>query len=261
MDLSIVIVNYNNYLLTNNCINSVINNISNIDYEIILIDNNSNNNSVEIFQNEYKKYNNIKVISNPKNVGFGAANNKAVEEAKGAYILILNPDTIIIDDSIEKMLNKISNNKDIGLISCKLLNEDKTLQYSCRRFLDFKSFIIARTPLKKLFPKKYIDKINSLYLMNDYTHDYETEVDWVMGSFMMIEKSLFQQVGGFSPQYFMYFEDVDLCFKIKIKNKKIIYSPNAQIIHLHRQESTKKINKLSFIHLSSMFKFYLTNKM
>ncbi|MNN40978.1 N-acetylglucosaminyl-diphospho-decaprenol L-rhamnosyltransferase [compost metagenome] len=93
--------------------------------------------------------------------------------------------------------------------------------------------------------------------MKDYDHEHEKDVDCVMGSCMMIKKDYFQKIGGFSPQYFMYFEDVDLCYKVKSYGKRVVYSPNYEIIHLHRQESTKSLNKLSFVHFISMIKFYL----
>lgn len=255
-EISIIIVNYNNYLLTQRCIESILSNISNIEYEIIILDNCSQNDSYEKLKQVYLNNINISIIKNNVNVGFGGGNNIAVENSKYDNLLLLNPDIFVLDDSIDKMLNRLLSCDDIGIIGCKLLNEDGTLQYSCRRFIPFTKFLLARTPLKKIIGHKKVEKINESYLMKDYDHLYEKNVDWIMGSCLMLRKKDFWDVGGFSKEYFMYFEDVDLSYKIKIKGKKVLYFPNAKMIHLHKQESTKKINKLTFMHLISMIKFY-----
>lgn len=255
-DVSIIIVNYNRYKLTEKCVESVILNLNTLNYEIIIMDNCSNNDSFSILKEKYNNIDNVRVERSIVNDGFGDGNNKAVRLAKYDRILFLNPDVIVFDDSIEKMIDKLEESEDNGIVGCKLLNGDKTLQYSCRRFISFKNFIIARTPLKKLFSKTKVEKINADYLMKDYDHIIERNVDWIMGSCILIRKSDFNSVGGFSKEYFMYFEDVDLCFKIKQNNKRVIYLATAEMIHLHEQESVKKLNKLSFIHFSSMMKFY-----
>jgi GT2 family glycosyltransferase len=260
MDLSIIVINYKNYHLTKKCIDSVLNTIKNISYEIIIIDNNSPNDSYECLQSNFMQFKNIQIIRNSLNSGFGAANNLAVNYATGNYLLFLNPDVIVLNDSIVKMYEKFLNNEEIGLISCKLLNKDLSLQHSCRRFLTFHEFIFSRTPLKKLVNRKYRNKLNSKYLMYDFNHKNTESVDWVMGSCMLMEKNFFNFIGGFSKEYFMYFEDVDLCYKIHLNNRKVLYYSDAHMIHLHNQESVKKVNKLTYIHLTSMIKFYLKYK-
>lgn len=257
MNISVIIVNYKNYGLTEQCVKSVINTVeSNFDYEIIIIDNNSQNESFDYLKNKFKEYDFIKVIENNKNVGFGAANNLAASKATSEYLLFLNPDVVALDDSILSMYNRILNDENTGLISCKLLNGDMTLQYSCRRFMKFGDFLFSRTPLKHLIQSNKANVIDDDYLMKDYDHDSEKKVDWVMGSCMLLSKETFNKVGGFSKEYFMYFEDVDLCYKINAINKGVLYYPEAKMIHFHKQQSKKSINKLTFIHLSSMIKFY-----
>ncbi|EKY29474.1 glycosyltransferase family 2 protein [Clostridium celatum] len=256
INLSIVIVNYKNYTLTQKCIKSVLETVKNINYEIIVIDNNSPNDSYEQLSSGFKKVSNIKIIKNDKNVGFGGANNLGVEASKGEYILLLNPDIIVLDDAIEKMYNKINSDKEIGLISGKLLNDDYTIQYSCRRILPFNKFVACRTPLSKIVSSEKREKINDIYLMKDFDHNSTADVEWVMGACMMMHKDEFIKLGGFSKEYFMYFEDVDLCYKVRKYNKTVVYLHNAQMIHLHNQESKKRINKMTFVHLQSMIKFY-----
>lgn len=255
-ELSIIIVNYKNYELTIKCINSVIHSLNEIDYEIIVIDNDSPNESFEEIKDSFIQNEKVRAIKNEKNSGFGSANNLGVTLSKGKYVLFLNPDIIVLKNAINKMMNLLKQDKEIGLLSGKLLNDDYTIQYSCRRILPLIDFLICRTPLSKFISKKKKSEINSIYLMKDYNHNEIREVDWVMGACMLMERSFFENIGGFSEEYFMYFEDVDLCYKVKVNSKKVIYFPEAEMIHLHNQESTKKINKMTLIHLQSMFKFY-----
>lgn len=255
-ELSIVIVNYNNYSLTIDSVKSIIENTVNVNYEIIIMDNCSTNDSYEILKEKFKNYSEVIIKRNRLNSGFGDGNNKAVEFTKSDILLFLNPDVLVFDNSIQMLLYEMNCNEEIGVLGAKLLNIDKSLQYSCRRILNRKEFLIARTPLKKIFFKKYVCKINNKYLMKDISHDNKIEADWLMGSCLMMRKDLFNKVGGFSSEFFMYFEDVDICYKIKKIGKKILYLPSARMIHAHEQASVKRINKMTFIHLSSMFKFY-----
>lgn len=256
MDLSIIIVNYKKFMLTEQCINSVLENVKNLRYEIIVIDNNSPNESYSYLYDKYKDVEKIKIIRNDSNSGFGAANNLGVKHSNSKYILLLNPDVIVLKEAIEQMYEELLKNAKAGIVASKLLNKDMTLQYSCRRFLSFTEFLLARTPIKKMASKKLVKKLNDKYLMKDYDHLEKKYVDWVMGSCILCRKDDFIKVGGFSKEYFMYFEDVDLCYKIEQLDKKVLYYPKAEMIHLHSQDSIKKVNKLTFIHLSSMIKFY-----
>lgn len=255
--LSIIIVNYKNYELTNKCIDSVIKSIkNNINYEIIVIDNDSPNDSYEKISEMFKGLNYITIIKNSSNAGFGAANNLGAEKAIGKYILFLNPDIFVVDDGIHKMLNKIKLDREVGLVSCKLLNDDRSIQYSCRRILPLGKFLCCRTPLSKFISKNIKDKYNFEYLMKDFNHNSSCEVEWVMGACMLMRRDFFFKVGMFSKEYFMYFEDVDLCYKVRKAGKKVFYLADVEMIHLHNQESTKKLTKMTIVHLKSMMKFY-----
>lgn len=256
MCLSIIIVNYRNYELTIKCIKSVKASIKNINYEIIVIDNDSPNQSYEKILNEFNNDNVVSVIKNNKNSGFGAANNLGAEKAGGEYVLFLNPDIVVVGNAIEKMLNKIKEDSEIGLLSGKLLNDDRSVQYSCRRILPLNKFLCCRTPISKLVSKNKKEQYDFEYLMKDFNHDVSSEVEWVMGACVLMRKEFFFEVGKFSKEYFMYFEDVDLCYKVRKKGKKVYYLADAELIHLHRQESTKKLSKMTMIHLKSMSKFY-----
>lgn len=254
--ISIIIVNYNRYNLTIKCIESILSVIKEKSFEIIVIDNCSTNESFKKLNELYNSNKEVKVYKTKKNEGFGSGNNYGVSKSQYNLVLILNPDVIVLEGAIEDMKKLLLKNDTNGIVGCKMLNGDKTLQYSCRRFIKFNRFIVARTPIKKVFSKKYVEEINDEYLMRDFTHNEIVEVDWLMGSCLMFRREDFYKVDMFSKEYFMYFEDVDLCYKFKKMNKKVIYLPTSEVIHLHEQESVKKINKLTFYHLASMFKFY-----
>lgn len=256
IELSVIIVNYMKYEMTQKCIDSFMKYVQNLKYEIIVLDNCSPNNSFEALSESYQEIECIRVVKNEINNGFGAGNNLAVSYANSDYILFLNPDVILLDDSVCSMLEVLEKQNDIGVIGAQLLNSDYSLQYSCRRFLSFREFVLARTPLKKIISNTKVMELNNKYLMRDMDHEIEQDVDWLMGSCLLVRKSEFLEIDGFSKEYFMYFEDVDLCYKYHLNNQRVYYYPNCKMIHLHEQESVKKINKLTFKHLESMFKFY-----
>ncbi len=156
IELSIIIVNYMKYELTQQCIDSVTKHLRNITYEIIVLDNNSSNNSFIKLTEMYQEVSNISIYKNEANNGFGAGNNLAVRYAQSEYVLFLNPDVILIDDSVSSMI------RSIGIVGSQLLNADYSLQYSCRRFLPFIEFILARTPLKNVITKTKAIELNKM---------------------------------------------------------------------------------------------------
>lgn len=234
MDLSIIIVNYNVKEFLQNLIHSIEKASINLKKEIIVIDNASDDGSVEFIKD---KFPDIKLISNNSNLGFGKANNIGLKQATGNYILILNPDTIVAEDTIEKMIKFFESNENIGLAGCKILNPDGTLQLACRRSFPgpWTSFTKV-TGLSSLFPNsKIFARYNLTYLDENQTY----EVDAISGSFMMMRKEVYEKVGGFDEQFFMYGEDLDLCYRIQKEGYKVYYNHSTQIIH-YKGESTKR---------------------
>ena len=236
MDLSIIIVNYNVKEFILNLLHSIKKASFNISSEIIVIDNASDDGSVDAIK---EKFPSVKLIENKKNIGFGAANNKGLELAQGDYILFINPDCIVSEDTFDKMISFFENNKDCGLAGCKILNSDGTLQLACRRSFPgpWTSFTKV-TGLSNIFPKSRIfTRYNLTYL--DENQSYE--VDAVSGSFMMIRKEVYNKVGGFDEQFFMYGEDLDLCYRVQKADYEVYYVHDTQIIH-YKGESTKRSN-------------------
>ena len=236
-DLSIIIVNYNVKNLLENCINSILSASKNFQTEIIVVDNNSFDGSPAYIKSRFDGYNDIRVIENNVNLGFAKANNLGVSAASGKYILILNPDTILREDTIDKCIKFIESRDDIGILSCKLVLPNGKLDLACRRSFPSSSVAFYRMiGLSKLFPNnKIFGKYNLTYL--DENSSYE--VDAVCGAFMLMKKEHFFKVGGFDEEYFMYGEDLDLCYRIKKENLKVYYYSGTGIIH-YKGESTKK---------------------
>jgi len=234
LDLSIIIVNYNVKEFLQNLIYSIEKASSNLTKEIIIIDNASDDGSVDFIKEKFPQ---IKLIANQTNLGFGKANNIGLKQASGKYVLLINPDTLVAEDTFEKMIKFFEQNENVGLAGCKILNPDGTLQLACRRSFPgpWTSFTKV-TGLSTLFPNsKIFARYNLTYL--DENKSYE--VDAISGSFMMMRKEVYEKVGGFDEQFFMYGEDLDLCCRIQKAGFKVFYVHSTQIIH-YKGESTKR---------------------
>ncbi len=236
MDLSIIIVNYNVKEFLQNLLNSIDKASSNISKEIIVIDNASDDGSVDIIK---EKFPSVRLIENKINVGFGRANNQGLEISKGKFILFINPDCIVSEDTLDNMVSFFESHPECGLAGCKILNSDGTLQLACRRSFPgpWTSFTKV-TGLSNLFSKNRIfARYNLTFLDENKTY----EVDAVSGSFMMVRNEAYEKVGGFDEQFFMYGEDLDLCYRVQKAGYKVYYVHNTQIIH-YKGESTKRSN-------------------
>lgn len=234
IDLSIIIVNYNVKEFLMNLLDSIRKAVNNLSVEVIVVDNASDDGSVDAIKEKFPE---VKLIVNEKNIGFGAANNLALKEAKGEYLLLLNPDTIVREDTFIEMIKFFKTHPDCGIAGCKVLNPDGTLQLACRRGFPgpWTSFTKVMG-LSKLFPKsRFFAKYNLTYLDENQTY----EVDAVSGAFMMMRKEVYEKIGGFDPQFFMYGEDLDLCYRAQKANYKVYYVHSTEIIH-YKGESTKR---------------------
>lgn len=242
-DISVIIVNYNVKDLLEQCIISILQASKNIKTEVIVVDNNSFDGSIEYLKEKFSSNPAVKLIASPINLGFAKANNLGAKEAKGEYLLILNPDTILQEDTLEKSLEFYRSNHGIGAMTCKLILPNGKLDLACRRSFPTPSVAVYRIlGLSKIFPKsKTFGKYNLTYLDENKTY----EVDAIVGAFMLIRKDIYDKVKGFDEEYFMYGEDLDLCYRIKKEGLKIFYYPETSIIH-YKGESTKK-SSISYV--------------
>ena len=231
--LSIIIVNYNTGKLLSDCIRSLWLNNHFLLPEIIVVDNNSSDKSIDLAKANSDK---IRFILNDENVGFAKANNQGLQIAQGQFILFLNPDTVALPQALEKILEFFKKTPDAGIVGCKILNPDGSLQFSCRSFPGFWNYFFESFFLYKLLPKnRWIGK----FYVTNFSYDKVKEVDVVLGAFMMTKKEILDQVGYFDERFFMYSEETDLCYRMKKKNKKVYFYPDAQIIHYGRASASQ----------------------
>lgn len=231
--VSIIIVNFNTVELLKNCLLSLIkyHNHKIDNYELIIVDNNSKEKSIE---DVFKIYPKVILIKLNENVGFSRANNIAAKQAKGDVLLFLNNDTLFIENSIDKMEGYLSNNEEIGVLGPKLLNADFSFQLSAGKLPNVAQEIIDKL-IYFFYRKLNIMKI----LIEKFLFRKIKEVEWVTGACMMVRRELFSLVNGFDESIFLYFEDKDLCARIRNKNKKIVYYPETSVIHLLGGSSSK----------------------
>ncbi len=244
MKLSIVILHTNDALIFQT-LDSVFKTVQ-TEFECILVDNNTNK---EQFEEMKKRYPQLHTIQNPANYGYARGINVGLKRATGDFVLALNPDIIVFEDTIDKMVQYMENNNDIAVLGPKLINADKTLQYSCRRFPKLSTMLFSRG----LF-KKYVNQAIASYEMHDADHTKIQEVDWMCGGFLLIRKEVFQIIGLMDEFYFLYFDDVDFCRRAHAAGK-VVYYPESEAIHAASYESKKKFIPF-LIHLRSMCYYF-----
>ena len=232
MDLSVVIVNYQTFELTKNTVNSIFEYDYPFSYEILVVDNASGDDSLSKLQGYFKDK--VKFIASSENRGFAAGNNQALKVAKGKYVLLLNSDTIVWENTLENIYNYMEKHSDVGATGCRVLLENGELDKACKR-----TFPNVKNSFFRLFhiPTKSEDDNYNL----DNLPDGEVyEIDCLTGAFMFIRKDALDEVGFLDETFFMYGEDIDLCFRIKKSGWKIVYYGKSKITHFKGASSKKQ---------------------
>jgi GT2 family glycosyltransferase len=234
MDLSIIIVNYNVKYFLEQALHSVFRACRNIDAEVYLVDNNSVDGSVEMVRNKFPL---VKIIENKENIGFSKANNQAIGKATGKYILLLNPDTVVEEDTFEKVISFMTNHPDAGGLGVKMIDGNGKFLPESKRGLPTPSAAFYKIfGLSALFPNSSLfGKYHLGYLDKDKIH----QVEVLSGAFMLLRKDVLDKIGLLDENFFMYGEDIDLSFRIIKAGYKNYYFPETRIIH-YKGESTKK---------------------
>jgi N-acetylglucosaminyl-diphospho-decaprenol L-rhamnosyltransferase len=231
MDLSIIIVNWNSLDYVQECIASIYDCTQGCEFEVIVVDNASSEQGVDLLKDEWP---NITVIKSPENLGFAGANNLGFRHSRGETILFLNPDTRLVGPAISIMLGRMRVLPTVGIVGCKLLNTDLSVQTSCiQRFPTIFNQLMDIEYLRLWWPSFPLWQIGALFA--DSAEPVEVEV--VSGACMMIDRTIFEKVGKFSEEYFMFAEDVDLCYQTTRLGLKNYYVGAATVIH-HGGKST-----------------------
>jgi len=261
MQLSIIIVNYKTANLTKQCIKNIVNLSLPFLYEIIVVDSASGDGLIEVLKKKFQDLISgrvLKIIISQKNRGMGAANNLGIKMAQGKYIMILNPDVVVLENSLENLVDFLEKNSQVSCVAPKLLYPNRTYQHSRYRFPSF--FLLPafiRTGLGRL-QKNVLDN----YFMNNVPKDEAHKIDWARGSALLFRKEDLNQVKGFDERFFMYLEDTDICRRIWQAGKEIWYLPQSQMIHYYARESGRGLwmkdllGKMAWIHIVSWFKYF-----
>jgi GT2 family glycosyltransferase len=233
--ISIIIINYKQKKLLLDCIKSIYDVFQSNPYEVIVISNSPEEN-INFLQDEYK---NLKIIKN-ENKGFAQANNLGAGHSKGNYLLFLNCDTIIENDFLQDLMKNFRV-KEFGAAGLRLQNPDGSFQLS---FWKENTFFneISNKKAEKLFKEKNIDYINQI----SNSHNSVTTVEWVSGAALFIRKNIFDEIGGFNEKYFLFYEDADLCKRLKDKNLSIYFFPNSEIIHFKGENVNREFTDSTY---------------
>jgi GT2 family glycosyltransferase/glycosyltransferase involved in cell wall biosynthesis len=225
MDISIAIVSFNTRDILAECIESIYAQTNSLEMEIIVVDNASGDGSADMVA---QRFANIQLIRNERNVGFAAANNQAIGKAKGRYILLLNSDTVVLDRAIEKTFAFAEKNKQAAVVGCRTLNPDGTVQRTCSMFPSALNMVLSSTYLYKIFPRS---KFFGRELMTWWDRNDVREVDVVSGCFMLVRREAIEQVGMMDEKFFLYAEETDWCYRFAKAGFKMVFTPDAEIIH------------------------------
>lgn len=250
-DVSIIIVNYKTPDLTLQTIHSVFSSDTSSTYEVILVDNNSQDGLVEKVKNEYSF---ILLIENKQNVGFSKANNQGIQLASGRYVLLLNSDTVVRPDTLDVMVTFMDTHPTVGASGCKVVLPNGELDKACRRgFPTPSASFYYAFGFSKLFPN--VPRFNQ-YQLGYLDPDESYPVDCLVGAFMMVRREVIDQVGGLDEEFFMYGEDIDWCYRIKQAGWEIYYYPKTSIIHYKGASSRRKPFKIVYEFHRAMWLFH-----
>ena len=245
VDLSIVIVSWNVRDLLRRCLHSIVTGarpnpdegvfqIDGLEVEILVVDNASTDGSAEMVCDHFPQ---VCLVANDENRGFTTANNQGLTVSQGRYVLLLNPDTEIVDDALATMTGYMQANSEAGALGPRLLNTDGSPQSSRRRFPTFSTALVESTVVQEWWDD---NRILRRYYMADTADDVVQRVDWVSGACLLVRRQAYEQVGGLDEGFFMYSEELDWCRRIKSAGWEIVYLPTATVLH-HEGKSSEQV--------------------
>lgn len=246
VDVSVIIVAWNVRKLLEECLVSVFQETKDIEFEVIYVDNASVDGSTDLIR---EKFPSVKIVQNNKNLGFIKANNQGITIAKGRYVLLLNSDTLVLDNAIAKIVTFADKHPEAAVIGGKVLNPDRTLQRNCLTFHSLTQIVLGATFLYKIFPRQAGER------MNWWNYDEEREVEAIVGCFSLVRREAFEKIGLMDEDYFVYCDDRDWCYRFHKAGWKVLFTPEPKIIHYGGQTTKKAADKFALQLYGSRLQF------
>jgi len=251
MDLSIIIVTHHSRAPVEKCLESLERHPPRCTAETIVIDNASGDGTAETVGRRFPR---VRLVANDDNRGYSRGVNQGMRLSSGAAILIINPDIVVREGSVDRLMEFMGRTPDAGIVGAKLVYPDGSLQYSCRSFYTMRALILRRTVLGKLFPRA---RALREHLMLDYDHAAPRAVDWVLGACMLVRREAIEKVGAMDERFFLYFEDIDWCYRMKNQGWSVYYVPDSVMVHTYeRASATSVFRRPFFIHMLSLLRYY-----
>lgn len=255
--LTAIVLNYRAPKVAWRCIEALCNQTIADRMEILVVDNHSEDDSIGLLRNRARSSATVRIIETPNNIGYGQGNAAAIRQARGEFLLIINPDNILEPAGAENMIDVLRRDPRIGIVGPRLVHEDGTIRDSSRAFPTLADVLIKRTILRHLFPRRM-----ERYLQQSKAETTaQRDVDWVVGACMLLRRDLYERLGGFDPRYFLFFEDIDLCRRCKDAGFRVIYLPTVRAMDQKKRLSeggpiSLLTKKTARIHLMSALKYF-----
>jgi GT2 family glycosyltransferase len=251
IEVSIVIVNWNTGHLLRGCLRSIIEQTSEVSFEIFVVDNASQDGSAEMVWAEYPG---VQLIANLQNRGFAAANNQGIRAASGRYILLLNPDTIILEAAISRCVRFADVHTDVGVVGCQVLEDECRIQRTGFSFPNPWNLFLSLSGLSRAFARS---RLFGQPELGWWDRDSEQDLDVISGMFMLVRREAIEQVGLMDESYFVYSEEVDWCYRFSRAGWRRVFTPCARIIHLDGgSKSTSQVSIKMFVQLQKSSLIY-----
>jgi GT2 family glycosyltransferase len=251
IDVSVVVVSWNTRDILRGCLRSIFEQTREVSLEVFVVDNNSHDGSAEMVRAEFLA---VKLIANPQNRGFAAACNQGMREACGRYTLLLNPDTIVLDDAISRCVRYADLHADVGVLGCQVLENEKRIQLTGFSFPTPLNTFLALSGLSRAFPRS---RLFGRPQLGWWERDSEQDVDVVSGMFMLVRREAIAQVGLMDESYFIYAEEADWCYRFAQARWRRVFTPCARIIHLDGgDKSTSQVSIKMFVQMQKSLMIY-----
>lgn len=248
MDLSVIIVNFNTAFLLKECLNSIVENREDLNLEILVVDNNSKDQSVEMIKKDFPQ---VKLIANSENFGFARGANLGLNLTRGRHFLLLNPDTKVLPGVLRGLVDFMDQNKDVAIAGVQLLNPDGAKQNSIANFPSLAQEFFNKSLLRILFPKRYPSKYQKFL--------FPIEVESVIGACMIVRPEAIKEVGKLDLEYFLFLEETDWCYQMKKKGWKIYHLPQFKVFHKQGQSLLYFRSKGRIEYYRSYYRFFKKN--